>query len=295
MEIHKTGKNCGKKSENGNLNKTFQKNYFDLGKLGLVLLKYDKLKYLDVTSYEQSLSYYCNYSVKVLPTVSSLGTLSPQVFQLAQTYMTNLLSHKNALLSKKEDKTPMLICTPSFIHVAQTFKGSHPFKTQVEVSMRGLGQVPNGIQRAISWIIKNVLSQILDDPVAHQQYSVRAMPERNTKTSCKELPFNVLYFIKDYVLSSFGYPPALRFPGYTYQQLAAESPLLASELGATSEECEERFPKLVADADVFDNLVFDKIQRLFNDLRKSVLQETCHVHDNYEYRRCEFVRIDKGT
>lgn len=96
-------------------------------------------------------------------------------------------------------------------------------------------------------------------------------------------PINVhLYMIRSpatysaYCLSSFRYPPAIRFPAYTCSQLCVESPRWASRLGKI-EERNNRFPVLLKDVNLFQSVIFSKTQRTLNYVRSLTLETTEHI------------------
>ena len=79
--------------------------------------------------------------------------------------------------------------------------------------------------------------QIMAHPNAHRQYAVR-LDSKNAKTRHKELPDYVkqfiigngklarkfIFFTSDFCLSSYGYPPQLRFADYSLSNLSCDNP-----------------------------------------------------------------------
>ncbi|CAB3403250.1 unnamed protein product [Caenorhabditis bovis] len=187
--------------------------------------------------------------------------------------------------------------TPEFKRVSRFFHGQYPFKDAVVLDMRGMKMVNTGILRQISQILKNVLSLILDSPDAHQTMAVRMSSGRFSKKKFIDIPENVLNQICDYLCQCYGYPPKLRFPGYSYEDLLLDDPLLAGKLGNTEEERKRNFVKLIEDVTEFCQMTKDKLQRILNDLRSYKLIHTetgKDVHGNSVYR-AEFVKEDNTT
>lgn len=264
-------------------------NVMDLGKLGLVLHKYDLHKKLDQTSYEAALNGFSHRHLTLLPNVSELGEINPRVYQLAQTFFLNATSKMMSTLHKKQVKTSDYMIKPSFVPYSDNFVGEPPFKVdQILVSMHQKTAVPNDTQRAITYVIRNVLAQILDTETGHQKFAIRS-ENKNVKTNYTDLPQYASDFLQSFCLASFGYPPEMLAPGYTLERLSMEHPALAAKLGKDEDERQENFSLLLQDVHKFNGIIFEKMQRTFHDLRKSVLRSTHHHIHGEQFITKDFV------
>ncbi|CAI2348899.1 unnamed protein product [Caenorhabditis sp. 36 PRJEB53466] len=270
-----------------NLLKTCERNEVDLGKLGIVLLKYEKTKRLDSGTYKVCVAAFAQFSLEIAFNVSVLGELAPKVFQLAHVFLHNVNVKRSENAQLKEPKTMKL--KPTFQFCTKTFAGSFPFVQHAEVSLLNRGAVPADVQRAVTFVIRNTLAQIFADKDSHQCYAVR-MHDKNGKRGHQDLPEEVKDFVNDFVLCSFGYPPSIRFVGYTLENLGSDNPDLLAKLGETTEEREKIIPVLQQDVHTFTAIIQEKLQRTLNDLRKYEIRTSQRTVDGRVYTMKTFVR-----
>lgn len=127
---------------------------------------------------------------------------------------------------------------------------------------------------------------------AHKRFSYR-MDYKNSKTDHEDLPNNVVQFIVDFCLQSFGYGPKLRFASYNLENICIDYPALATRLGDSHIERAAKYDDLVADVHKFEGIVCEKLQRLLNDLRKSTIRLQTHTSHGEVFTTADFVPDSK--
>uniref|UniRef100_A0A8R1ISJ1 Uncharacterized protein n=1 Tax=Caenorhabditis japonica TaxID=281687 RepID=A0A8R1ISJ1_CAEJA len=249
-----------------NMKDSVEDNVMDIGIAGLVLLRHQLADTMTVQGYEDALLAFSHNPVSALGTVSILDELTPKVFQLGQTFFSNIYTRRLMEINKKESKAAIFSTNPTFQYVEFEFNGNFPFRPACLVSLRSSGKVPSGTLNAMGWVVRNVLAIILDDPRGHQNMCIRAIAQKNVKNyEWIDCPEEVIDFILGFCLESFGFPRAIRYDGYSFEQFSLDNPRLAAN---------EDFDTIRKDADKFNSLVFDKLQRTFYDLRKFEVKET---------------------
>ncbi|CAO4361832.1 unnamed protein product [Caenorhabditis nigoni] len=287
-----------------NLLNCINESVIDIGKCGLVILKYKQSDRFDEHIYNESAKSLSAFELHTLSDGTCLGNLSSQVFQYGQIFYIKILQLRQSRsrtrsTSVKVPKPPAsLSASPTFVHVTRVFNGKYPFKVQEIVSTQEMGPIPADPRRAISSLIKHVLSQIFDGEKVHQKFAIRTHHGRNKKNDdLQDLPRDVVCFIKEFCLSAFGYPPKSQYAHFTYDDLERENSDLIAELGNTREERMSNFPRFQRDVQNFMMVVMEKIQRLMHDLRPTTLrivdEETSvreFVHDQtYKNRKKKHV------
>uniref|UniRef100_A0A1I7TQD1 Rho-GAP domain-containing protein n=1 Tax=Caenorhabditis tropicalis TaxID=1561998 RepID=A0A1I7TQD1_9PELO len=258
-----------------NLSKAVKEDKIDIGECGLIILKYKTCGKFNEEVYNSCAKFLSSFNLTTFSDGSSLGKMSRDVFQLGQIFYMKIQQHKMPF--KKEIKPVDLFLKPKFTHVIRAFNGEWPFKTHQFVTTAEIQSVPDDIRRGISLVIRQVLAQILEDPRGHQSFALRFSHGKNgKKEALQDLPRNVTEFLKDFCLLSFGYPPASRFASFTYDDLLNENSSLGRKLGETRQQGLINFPQLQEDVQQFMVIVMEKIQRILNDLRSSLLQDVVY-------------------
>ncbi|UMM13248.1 hypothetical protein L5515_001624 [Caenorhabditis briggsae] len=249
-----------------NLLNCINESVIDIGKCGLVILKYKQSGRFDEKIYNESAKSLSAFELHTLSDGTCLGNLSSQVFHYGQIFYMKILQlrqNRSATRSTavKTPKAPAsLSASPNFVHVTRVFTGTYPFKIQEVVSTQEIGSIPADPRRAISLLIKHVLSQIFDGEKVHQKFAIRSHHGRNKKNDdLQDLPRDVLCFIKEFCLSAFGYPPKSQYAHFSYDDLERENAALSAELGNTREERMSNFPRFQRD-------------RLMHDLKPTSLR-----------------------
>ncbi|CAR99727.1 Protein CBG25279 [Caenorhabditis briggsae] len=208
-----------------NLLNCINESVIDIGKCGLVILKYKQSGRFDEKIYnvlkmqpsvrhnnnfQESAKSLSAFELHTLSDGTCLGNLSSQVFHYGQIFYMKILQlrqNRSATRSTavKTPKAPAsLSASPNFVHVTRVFTGTYPFKIQEVVSTQEIGSIPADPRRAISLLIKHVLSQIFDGEKVHQKFAIRSHHGRNKKNDdLQDLPRDVLCFIKE----QFGLSP----------------------------------------------------------------------------------------
>ncbi|ULU12296.1 hypothetical protein L3Y34_015546 [Caenorhabditis briggsae] len=186
-----------------NLLNCINESVIDIGKCGLVILKYKQSGRFDEKIYNESAKSLSAFELHTLSDGTCLGNLSSQVFHYGQIFYMKILQlrqNRSATRSTavKTPKAPAsLSASPNFVHVTRVFTGTYPFKIQEVVSTQEIGSIPADPRRAISLLIKHVLSQIFDGEKVHQKFAIRSHHGRNKKNDdLQDLPRDVLCFIK---------------------------------------------------------------------------------------------------
>ncbi|CAB3407237.1 unnamed protein product [Caenorhabditis bovis] len=133
-----------------NIRSCFIRKELDIGKAGLVLLKYQEMGLIGRDAIHLCVNSISKVDYEPLWCVSELGTLSARVFQLGSLFHIRVETARNGIKEKKKVFEPAFV--PKFQFVTMKFNGKPPFKNETIIDLRDITMEKSSIQRQIDFM-----------------------------------------------------------------------------------------------------------------------------------------------